>query len=747
MRSNVIQYSGNHGQAVTPHTPGAPRPEFWEEAVQPNESSLVSRLRRRKAWLITTTLATATVVAGVYYITPKTYRAVGSVAITTSSGDSIISPQNPQAVEKLGDAADMESQLLMLRSPTLLHKILTDKPEIVTALMRECQLSHHTLKAELMSHIRTTKPCEDGLADQDAQVEALSNAYDIAAAGRSRVITVSYTSQDPTIAKLMVNTLIEAYVEQGTAEKLRTRSQAAQWIQSELVRLQGELRDGEAKIEAYRREHGLIKGSTGSIQSESLSSISQQLAIAQAQRSQALAALEQVNKGTGVSTMRDVTASATITGLRTQQAAAQARLATLSSQYGPNNPQVMAARKEVGDIGAAIGGEIGRVRSGLQQAYSAADQQVKELESQMTRLKGEVGTASDAESAMATMQRDVEVRRSLYVDMSTKAAALETERRLVSGDVKIVSRADKPSLPWFPKLMPFVAGGGILAIIMGVGAAVLRDKADKTVRATVKLEYATGYPVLGHIPAAGKFKASKLSFSRKSRALITTHPQLDKPSALQESIRSLYAQVLLMNADIRSVMIASSNSGEGKTFLSLALAQFAAQAGKKVLAIEADMRRPTFAQRFRLRGKVGLVDLLRGHAEIDEAVQETSIAGLSMITAGRPAIDSTELLNNGKMRTIMEQVKTEYDLVLVDSPPSEVLVDSRILAPMVDGILYCAKWGETENQSIARGIKMLQTVGGEILGMVLGQVKAGEYRLYETRHTHVTGPYMIEGNA
>jgi capsular exopolysaccharide synthesis family protein len=545
----------------------------------------------------------------------------------------------------------------------------------------------------------------------------------------------------------MVNTLIEAYVEQGTAEKLRTRSQAAAWIQSELARLQQELRDGEAKIEAYRREHGLIKGQTGSIQSESLSSISQQLALAQAQRSQALAALDQVNKGSGVTTMRDVTASATITGLRTQQAAAQARLAALTSQFGPNNPQVMAARKEVGDVSAAIGGEISRVRSGLQQSYAAADQQVKELESQMTRLKGEVGTASDAESAMATMQRDVEVRRSLYVDMSQKAAALETERRLVSGDVKIVSRADKPSLPWFPKLMPFVAGGSILAVIMGVGAAVLRDKADKTVRATVKLEYATGYAVLGHIPAAGKFSPSRLSLSRKSRVAVTAHPQLDRPSALQESIRSLYAQVLLMDADIRSVMIASSNSGEGKTFLSLALAQFAAVAGKKVLAIEGDMRRPTFATRFKLRGKVGLVDLLRGQAELEEAIQDTTIPGLRMITAGRPAIDSTELLNNGKMRKLMEQIKGDYDLIVVDSPPSEVLVDSRILAPMVDGILYCAKWGETENQSIARGIKMLTTVGGNILGMVLGQVKAGEYRLYETRHTHVTGPYMIEGNA
>lgn len=744
MRSHVTSFDGNGQGNLGAHISGPATPDFWAEQVQAQDTNLISRLRRRKFWFFATSALTAGVVCSVYMITPKSYRAAGSVLIAATSGDSMIAQQNTQAMEKLGDAADMESQLLLLRSPSLLHNIINKDPAIVNALMKECLENTQSFMANIKSYIRKPKQCDEMLADEDSQVAWMAGGFDVSAAGRSRVIQVNYTSPDPIIAKLMVNTLIDAYVEQGTADKLRTRSEAAIWIRSELERLAYELRQDEQKIESYRRQHGLIKGQSGSIQSESLSSISAQLALAQVQRSQALAALQQVGKGS--STMRDVTASATITALRGQQAAASARLAQLAAQYGPKNPAYIAAANELANVNAQISSEINRVQTGLKQSYDAADQQVKDLQRQMSVIAGDVGTASDAESAMATMARDVEVKRDLYIDLSKKSAALETERRLVSGDARVVSHADKPGLPWFPKLMPFVAGGGIFALMMGIGAAVLRDKADRTVRATVNLEFATSLPVLGHIPSAGKYKESR--FSRRGKNTVTVHPQLDRPSALQESIRSLYAQCILMNGEgIKSVMVASSNPGEGKTFLTLAMAQFAAQAGKKVLAIEADLRRPTFASRFKLDGKAGLVDILRGHCEIADAIQHSKISGLDFITAGRPAIDSTELLNSDSMKSLIPHISKDYDLIFVDSPPSQVLVDARLLAPMVNGILYCAKWGETENNSVAMGVKALQSAGGTILGMVLGQVKAGEYKLYETRQGHHGGPYLMHGNA
>jgi succinoglycan biosynthesis transport protein ExoP len=108
-------------------------------------------------------------------------------------------------------------------------------------------------------------------------------------------------------------------------------------------------------------------------------------------------------------------------------------------------------------------------------------------------------------------------------------------------------------------------------------------------------------------------------------------------------------------------------------------------------------------------------------------------------------------LSNRRLETLLREVKDQYDLIFVDSPPSEVLIDARIIGalqdadgPLIDGVLYCAKWGETESNSVSRGIKALQGANAHILGVVLGQVRRGEYKLYETRKVHTHGPYLEE---
>jgi succinoglycan biosynthesis transport protein ExoP len=146
-------------------------------------------------------------------------------------------------------------------------------------------------------------------------------------------------------------------------------------------------------------------------------------------------------------------------------------------------------------------------------------------------------------------------------------------------------------------------------------------------------------------------------------------------------------------------------------------------------------------------GKVGLVDYLRSDkVSFIDAVQKTTIPFLDVITAGRVAIDSTELLMNGKLAILLDSAKAVYDFIIVDSPPERVMMDASIMAPMVDGILYCAKWGSTDNDSVAAGIKQLKSENGNVIGIVLGKVKSGEYTMYESRSVRgIAGPYLLEG--
>ena len=153
----------------------------------------------------------------------------------------------------------------------------------------------------------------------------------------------------------------------------------------------------------------------------------------------------------------------------------------------------------------------------------------------------------------------------------------------------------------------------------------------------------------------------------------------------------------------RSMLVTSSHSGEGKTFITLALAHFAAAAGKRVLVLECDLRQPSFVKALGLSGEHGLNDYLRGKSSIEEAIIATGSSRLDVIPAGRAAMNSTELLSNRRMRQLLEWATTHYDLVLIDTPPSQVLRDARVLARHVDAVLYCAQWGRVADGLSAGG--------------------------------------------
>ena len=117
-----------------------------------------------------------------------------------------------------------------------------------------------------------------------------------------------------------------------------------------------------------------------------------------------------------------------------------------------------------------------------------------------------------------------------------------------------------------------------------------------------------------------------------------------------------------------------------------------------------------------------------------------------MILAGKPAINSTELLNNRRMRQMLEWAAGQYDLVLIDTPPSQVLRDVRILARHVDGVLYCAQWGQSRMSDVLEGVHQIQADGGRVIGLVLDRVETDEYRLYNP-HSSVPVAYLAHGAA
>ena len=315
---------------------------------------------------------------------------------------------------------------------------------------------------------------------------------------------------------------------------------------------------------------------------------------------------------------------------------------------------------------------------------------------------------------------------------------METDRRLVVPDAKLISWAEPPQSVFFPKRSIFLVGGILLATAVATILALLFDKMDPTVRNLGGLQDEVDLPVIARIPSVA-------GVGRGSSQLIR---HIEKPSSFQDAIRGLYAECMLVSSThggrrkrpLRSFLVTSSECREGKSFTALALAQFAAIAGHNVLLLECDLRRPAIGRSLGMSAREGVSDVLNRKADAGAAIRASGTPRLSVMLAGTLATNSAELLGSAAMSDLLDWAHAHYDMVILDTPPALVLPDARILASSVDCILYCAWWGHSLHDSVVEGVHEIQQAGGHGIGP---RPEQGESRTISPLQHQRFGPYRI----
>lgn len=698
-----------------PH-PVAVAPSFASSALEEEADKfhLLARLRRHKLVFCSAFLLTLALMVGVYAIAPRNYQGQASIILATP--EPLLGGVDPVVEERRGDQADLESQALVLRSLNLLQSV-AEQRTIGTLITQECQARQEEPIARL-KEIVTPVDCDIYTSDKVAAAQYMQGYLVVSEDGRSRVISISYNSPIPSVAQLIPNAVVEAYIAAGLQARLNSRSVAVDWLRSEIARVSTDLAKTEARIEAFHRQHDLMRGQTSSLAAEQLTLVDQELANARAAQSEAAAQLRELNRGAA-----DAPATLqnhAINDIKHELATVASQAAALASSHGPAYPQLVALRNQQSALNARLNREMARVAASVQQTYAAAGAKAAALDLQFKDAKRRVGAATEAQTEIASLQRHVDVEHELFVDLSKKVDALEIERRVLSGDARILSYAQYPHQLASPRKLSFALGGVMVALAAAIGASLLLERGDRRVRTKRGLERVAGVPVLSHIPA---LRPSKLASCRKVMI----------PCALQEATRQLFANCVLLYGDDRprSILISSALPRDGKTFVTLALAQFAARSGRRVLAIEGDLRRPDFVNALSLEARRGLSDYLRGTARLEEVALPAGVPGLDVIVAGTPTFDSTELISNGRIGNLLSAALNRYDLVLVDGPPTAVLADSHLLAKEVDGILFCVRWGTSDSRVVGEAIQELTARGARVLGLAIDRVVARQLPLYE----------------
>lgn len=309
-----------------------------------------------------------------------------------------------------------------------------------------------------------------------------------------------------------------------------------------------------------------------------------------------------------------------------------------------------------------------------------------------------------------------DIANTLSDEFVARVRELETPEDGSSPDSRVVveQRASVPQSPVEPKVLRNIAIGLALGIALGIGLAVLRDMLDNTVKDRAVLEEIVGTGVVGTIP---------LDKDRRRAAAVSFDGEY---SGIAEAFRKLRTnlQFLAVDNPPRVIVVTSSMPHEGKSTTAINLALALAEAENSVIIVDGDMRRPMLAKYLDLVGRVGFSTVLSGRASLSDAIQKTRYDGLSVLTSGAIPPNPSELLGSQSARRLLNELRSEFDYVVVDSTPLLAVTDAAILAAGADGVLIMARYGETKREQLAHSVDTLNSVGAPLLGAVFTMTPA-----------------------
>jgi len=305
-------------------------------------------------------------------------------------------------------------------------------------------------------------------------------------------------------------------------------------------------------------------------------------------------------------------------------------------------------------------------------------------------------------------------------------------------NIKVIDTAKIPENPVKPNKKMNVGAAGLFGLLLGVGLILLLELIDHTFKKPEEVEKMLGINVIGTIPAfdggkRGKKKAKdekELQEQYLKNLIVHNNPKSASAEAFRELRTNLYYSSV--DSEVKTIVVTSPTLGDGKTVTTVNLAITLARSGKKVLVIDADLRKPKVHHYFGVKNKEGLTNLLTDSKEEVKikTTERSDISNLYIITSGPIPPNPAEMLNSNRMKSLLEKVREEYDIVIIDTPPVGQVTDAAILAGITDGVILVLASGQTRIEMAKRAFKSLESVKARFIGAVLTKLdveRAGYY--------------------
>lgn len=579
---------------------------------------------------------------------------------------------------------------------------------------------------------------------------------------RSNLVEVTFYSQNASLAARIANQLGEDYIDQNLQVKWDEALKASEWLSGRLVELKAKLKTSEDALQAYAAKNSIlfiqnaVNAQAQSMANARLEQLEEEYTKAQADRAQKEAEYSLVETGKvqdlpGILDNRLIqTLEQTLSDLRRQYS-------ELTATVKPGYPKAVALKKQIDTLQANVDHQKQALTQNIAQQYDAALVREKYLNKLISQQESLVDVVSQKTIQYNILKRDVDTNRSLYDGVLQRMKEAQVAAGLNSSNIMVVDPAQVPKGPAKPRIILNLAFGFILGLSLGVGLAFFQEYLDNTLKTPDEVEFLLRLPSLGLIPSVHLNGSSKslerglTTIGNGSKGFYGLALQKD-PTAV-EAFRSLRTSILLSAHPIPKVLLVTSAlPGEGKTTTTVNLAATLASLGSSVLIVDCDMRRPACHRAAGVRNSPGFVQCLTRRVQLSEAILPVSgVPNLSIIPCGPIPPNPAEVLSSPLTAELLKRLHTDFEYVLVDSPPILSVADSRILATVTDAVVLVTRAYETPYDVVRRARGLLYGAGARILGVALNDVQihksnyGGKYGYYQQYGYGYGSDYQANG--
>lgn len=686
--------------------------------------------------------------------------AATAVPVYSATATLLIDRNNSQIVEQLStiggvieDEASILSQVEVLQSETIGLAVvdslkLTENQEFRATRASLLSSIFGTIRSlvnvsQWFSPAKKESVVDDGTLKRSLS-DQLLNGLSVKRIGRTYALELTYNSTSPVLAAQIVNAVASAYLLDKLNSKYEATRRASDWLSDRIAELRQRALDTDLAVQKFRAEHNLIStGNNSLLSDQQLAESNSALILAQSETAKARARVQRIehilatDDVDGVVT--DILDSSVANDLRKKYLESSKIEAEITRRLGSNHIQAVRLRNEMQEYRRLMFQEISRIAQSYKSDLEVSEAKEKSLAESVAKATDISNSASETQVQLRELQREAETYKNMYQTFLQRYQEAMQQQSFPVTEARVISKAMPPRIPSKPNKPIILALFMIMGAAAGGGIAMFREFRDRFFRTGEQVRDVLGLEFLGNTPLIPNKPATEAPESGHPGLTLPTSVAryaVDHPlSSFAETLRSTRLAIDLgisAKSGARIVGVVSALPSEGKSTISINLAQLLAGQGARVLLLDADIRNPGATRAMARHASEGLLEVLLEGRSVQDVLlrdEKTRLAFLPTVVKQRVP-HSSELLTSAQMHKLLAEASNAFDYIIVDLPPLGPVVDARAMAGRIDGFIFVTEWGKTARRAVRNTVENEVHIRKKCLGVILNKVDTEKLKLY-----------------